>query len=339
VTCRVTLLTVIAVCIPVSSVLGRIWTDRTGKFKTEAEMVKVVDGKVHLKKADGKLMEVPFARLSKTDQEYVASQTSARAGDPKAVSPTGLKTRAKLEWDSMTFTETDGKKEPPALIVGIEFLGKPAAEASAYGFLKITKATDGQGNSLRLKKSQFSMDDPAKEFVKIDRSDEFFSKHPKGGVRVPVKFEQPTPVPKKLAIVEGSVKLRTGGQHETVTVTGLSTRPKPVKHEGLPDDTIMEVLLKEGNQVTLRVKGNDDVVVKVDLTDTKGRSLANGTSWTRGGNLSTFNVHLENEPPKDAQFKVALHLNAVEIEVPISLKNLKVPGLPEKGAGFDFNFD
>jgi len=46
----------------------RTWTDATGKFKIEAELVRVADGKVELKKADGTVVSVPLDKLSAADQ-------------------------------------------------------------------------------------------------------------------------------------------------------------------------------------------------------------------------------------------------------------------------------
>ncbi|MFG0264940.1 MAG: SHD1 domain-containing protein [Rhodopirellula sp. JB055] len=45
----------------------RTWTDKTGKFKIEASFLAVKDGKLRLKSADDKTIEVPLAALSKTD--------------------------------------------------------------------------------------------------------------------------------------------------------------------------------------------------------------------------------------------------------------------------------
>jgi len=48
--------------------VSRTWTDATGKFSVEAELVRVADGKVELKKADGTIIAVPLDRLSPADQ-------------------------------------------------------------------------------------------------------------------------------------------------------------------------------------------------------------------------------------------------------------------------------
>ena len=52
----------------------RMWSDRSGKFKVEAELVGVADGKVQLKRKDGQTVEVPLERLSDEDQKFIADQ-------------------------------------------------------------------------------------------------------------------------------------------------------------------------------------------------------------------------------------------------------------------------
>ncbi|MEM8670824.1 MAG: SHD1 domain-containing protein [Planctomycetota bacterium] len=53
----------------------RTWSDSSGRFKIEASFVEMVDGKVRLKRADGKfLTPLPLEKLSKDDQEYVKQQ-------------------------------------------------------------------------------------------------------------------------------------------------------------------------------------------------------------------------------------------------------------------------
>ena len=58
----------------------RTWSDTTGKFRIEAELVSVEDGKVNLKKKDGEVVSVPLGKLSKADQEFV-SKAESRSGD------------------------------------------------------------------------------------------------------------------------------------------------------------------------------------------------------------------------------------------------------------------
>ncbi len=71
------LLTVTLLAFVGQAAMAREWTDATGKFKVEAELVKIEDGKVFLKKqSDGATIQVPIARLSAADQAHVQSLES-----------------------------------------------------------------------------------------------------------------------------------------------------------------------------------------------------------------------------------------------------------------------
>jgi CubicO group peptidase (beta-lactamase class C family) len=52
---------------------ARKWSDATGKFSVEAELVEVKAGNVVLKKAGGAEVTVPLARLSQLDRQYLES--------------------------------------------------------------------------------------------------------------------------------------------------------------------------------------------------------------------------------------------------------------------------
>jgi hypothetical protein len=54
-----------------------MWTDATGKFQVEAELVEVKGDKVVLKKTNGNTTTVPISRLSQPDQEFVAAREQA----------------------------------------------------------------------------------------------------------------------------------------------------------------------------------------------------------------------------------------------------------------------
>lgn len=57
---------------------SRTWNDATGAFSVEAQLAGVADGKVRLKKSDGKIVAVPLDRLSKEDQDFVAQQSGPK---------------------------------------------------------------------------------------------------------------------------------------------------------------------------------------------------------------------------------------------------------------------
>ena len=49
------------------------WTSKSGKFTIKAELLSFGQGVVSLRRADGKTIKVPLAKLSKDDQNYVAN--------------------------------------------------------------------------------------------------------------------------------------------------------------------------------------------------------------------------------------------------------------------------
>ena len=54
---------------------AREWTDSTGKFKVQGELVAVRAGKVIIEKTDGAIISVPLEKLSAADQEFLKAQT------------------------------------------------------------------------------------------------------------------------------------------------------------------------------------------------------------------------------------------------------------------------
>ena len=61
----------------------RTWTSKTGKFTIQAELLSFAQGVVHLRRADGKTIKVPLAKLSKDDQNFVTNPGSSN-GVPDA---------------------------------------------------------------------------------------------------------------------------------------------------------------------------------------------------------------------------------------------------------------
>lgn len=51
----------------------RSWTDNTGQYKVEAQLVGVKDGLVQLERVSGSVITIPLERLSETDQQFVRS--------------------------------------------------------------------------------------------------------------------------------------------------------------------------------------------------------------------------------------------------------------------------
>jgi beta-lactamase regulating signal transducer with metallopeptidase domain len=59
----------------------RTWNDATGDFSLEGEFVELKDGKVVIKKTDGKVISIALDKLSKEDQEFAAKQSDVKKPD------------------------------------------------------------------------------------------------------------------------------------------------------------------------------------------------------------------------------------------------------------------
>lgn len=68
------ILVVLMITGSMSLAASRTWTSRNGRFSVEAELCDFKDGNAHLKKSDGKVIEVPLVSLSADDREYVKRQ-------------------------------------------------------------------------------------------------------------------------------------------------------------------------------------------------------------------------------------------------------------------------
>lgn len=55
----------------VSTLVAREWVDASGKYRIEAELLVVKDGKIYLEKTDGQIVNVPLTRMSKADVQYL----------------------------------------------------------------------------------------------------------------------------------------------------------------------------------------------------------------------------------------------------------------------------
>jgi hypothetical protein len=83
----------------------RLWTSNDGKFSTKAQYVEVKGNSVLLLKDDGRLVNVPFARLSKADNIYIAQAIQRGVRASSAPPPTGI---------AAPIAEAPGPAVPPA---------------------------------------------------------------------------------------------------------------------------------------------------------------------------------------------------------------------------------
>jgi WD40 repeat protein len=101
-----------------SALKQRTWSDKSGKFKIEATLVKVDGANVILMRSDQKEVPVPLDKLSDADKKYVADYQAGKALDGKPEKSSGgeeaertLLPLTKTDLNSAKFIEIDGTPE------------------------------------------------------------------------------------------------------------------------------------------------------------------------------------------------------------------------------------
>lgn len=74
-----------ALCCAAQPAEARTWSDASGKFSIEAELVEVAGGQVVLRKADGAEIRLPLAKLSAADRKHLKSLDNAKPERASAV--------------------------------------------------------------------------------------------------------------------------------------------------------------------------------------------------------------------------------------------------------------
>ena len=91
---------VVVICTPVAS--AKKWTDSTGNYTLEAKFIELRDGKVQLRKPDGRVLTVAIEKLNKADKEYVKTKADAS----ERAKP-GILWVSKQAFESQLFTADD----------------------------------------------------------------------------------------------------------------------------------------------------------------------------------------------------------------------------------------
>ncbi|CAJ0841587.1 11831_t:CDS:10, partial [Entrophospora sp. SA101] len=87
----------------------RTWTDRTGTFKVEAELLNVDDGKVYLHKLNGNKIAVPLDKMSKRDLVYIEEVTGEKLDDNSDDTP--LATIAAAHKNKSALTNNNSREQ------------------------------------------------------------------------------------------------------------------------------------------------------------------------------------------------------------------------------------
>ena len=76
---RLCVVLIFTICVPTAA--ARTWTDSTGTHKIEGEFVKLADGKVEIRRDDGKLFRIALDKLCEDDQKFVRNAAKPTADE------------------------------------------------------------------------------------------------------------------------------------------------------------------------------------------------------------------------------------------------------------------
>lgn len=92
----------------------RMWIDRSGSYKVDAQLLGCSDGKVHLHKANGVKIAVPASKLSSVDVDYVESVTGVSLSEDVPLSERsshGIPRSSKLSREESLVKETNSRND------------------------------------------------------------------------------------------------------------------------------------------------------------------------------------------------------------------------------------
>jgi hypothetical protein len=201
----------------------RTWSDATGAFTLEAEIVKFADGKVHLRRTNGKVITVELERLSSADQQYVRELGSGEAG-PKTA------TVSQLTGEAEELANDDGD---------------PAGKKSLpRGIAAAFKAPEGEQyfTSVRIHGSRYGSPQPPKEDFHVTLCDSDFKpiadfdfpykKFDRGDPEWVALRVKPTQVPEEFVICLNFAPTQTKGVFVSHDAEGKSLVGLPDKPAG-----------------------------------------------------------------------------------------------------------
>ena len=76
---RVAITMLLLLALGASEAVAREWSDSSGKYTVEAELVDLKDGVVRLLREDGQILGIPTEWLSETDRQFLAAQSGTRS--------------------------------------------------------------------------------------------------------------------------------------------------------------------------------------------------------------------------------------------------------------------
>lgn len=100
----------------------RTWTSKSGKYTVKAELLSFAEGVVTLRRADGKKIEIPIAKLSQGDQKHVLAVGRRKVDSVKVLEKLGAAIRRNERGEVIMLILSRNKKVTDAELVHLEGL-------------------------------------------------------------------------------------------------------------------------------------------------------------------------------------------------------------------------
>ena len=100
----------------------RTWTSKSGKYTVKAELLSFAEGVVTLRRADGKKIEIPIAKLSQDDRKHVLAVGRRKVDSLKVLEKLGAVVRRNERGEVIMLILSRNKKVTDAELVHLEGL-------------------------------------------------------------------------------------------------------------------------------------------------------------------------------------------------------------------------
>jgi hypothetical protein len=251
--------------------------------------------------------------------------------DPKAKEP--LKTEVELAYEE-PFGFSEEKESTFSATVRLS--GKPVAEATAYGFVQLNSARDDKGKTLTEVEGLRIMN-------AVDHHEGFRRRGSGSTQDVTLTLERPSPDATALAVLEGSLKLMTGGRCQKIYIDGIAGK-KPgdvLRHPTLEAAGCSARLTQPSGNVQ---EGTSAVEVCVsgpvrgfDLVDSDGSPVAAVTgcgSGMEGGIAYVSSTFTSSSAlPPGTRLELEVVLDQKPLLVPFKFENVPLPSEQQEDEG------
>ena len=308
--------------------------DSTGRHKTDAEFVNLIDGIVTLEAPDGRIIKLPLERLSVEDRAHALDVANAgKEADPRAprVDLEAPKDSSGPEVSAVATLRPgamfrDGKQENyVSLKVKVTALGGIAEDAYAVGPVQVEPLKiDGKAY-----KAEMGFGESG--FNVIDRANEgAFANHPKDGVTVEIDFGKVPDATTKAGLLEGSFQVLTGGTEKIVEIANLLKRSTAkindpaLKAAGISVKFIRD---KQGDDIVIGVEfrgDNANAFVALELIDGQGNPVKRSTGSTSFNGVKQYTKYVSEEVLKDAVLKLRFRDGAEKVDIPFRFPEVEV---------------